>query len=54
MRKKRFIAKSIIFLRCVYSFLVKDIESIFYLDFKRMLKFLVRMTKIIQCYSFAS
>ena len=41
MRKKQFLAKSIVFLSCVYSFLVKDIESILYLDFKRMLKLLV-------------
>ena len=41
MRKKRYLVKSTLFLQCTYSFLVHEIESNLYLDFKRMLKLLM-------------
>ena len=40
MRRKRYLAKSILFLRYPYSFSVQEFESNLYLDFKGMLKLL--------------
>ena len=51
MRKKTIFSRTYIIFIASW---VQDIESIPYLDFKRMLKLLVQMTKTISHYSFAS